>query len=136
MLLIIFPNFRLICPYFDNYNFWRCITHNIYHPHFWLVMTDLKERFYTWILKFVHITFCLLTKPCRSWRFWPYFIVKFLLSLCILFHLLIICVKFRLFDLFLNLEVFFQPGCFYKKKGLQKNNAQLITWSFLMTVKN
>ena len=33
MLLIIFPNFRLICPYFDNYNFWRCITHNIYHPH-------------------------------------------------------------------------------------------------------
>ena len=31
--------------------------------YFWLVMAGLKETFYTLILKFVHIAFCLLTKP-------------------------------------------------------------------------
>ena len=63
----------------------RCIS-IIHTEYFWLVMGGLKERFYTWILKFV---FTVGThRLCCSWRFWwhwPYFIVKFLLSWCILF---------------------------------------------------
>ena len=35
----------------------------IHAEYFWLVMAGLKETFYTLILRFVHITFCLLTKP-------------------------------------------------------------------------
>ena len=31
--------------------------------YFWLVMAGLKEIFYTLILKFVYITFCLLMEP-------------------------------------------------------------------------
>ena len=31
--------------------------------YFWLVMAGLTEKFYTLILKFVHITFCLLAEP-------------------------------------------------------------------------
>ena len=35
----------------------------IIHPEYlWLVMAGLKEKFYTLVLKFVYITFCLLSE--------------------------------------------------------------------------
>ena len=41
-----------------------CIYIYINHvEYFWLVMAGLKEIFYTLILKFVYITFCLLMEP-------------------------------------------------------------------------
>ena len=90
-----------------------------------------------------------------SWRFWwhrPYFIVKFLLSLCILFIHCSFVSSFNWFELFLTLEFFWvlasslvivfklllifvqsEPQCSYKMfSNKKKNNAQLITWSFLM----
>ena len=53
-------------------------------------MVGLEEKFYTLIIKFVYITFCLLTEPQAMLQLkilWhrPYFIVKLVLSLCILF---------------------------------------------------
>ena len=35
----------------------------IHVEYFWLVMAGLKEKFYTLLLKFMYITFCLLTEP-------------------------------------------------------------------------
>ena len=42
-----------------------CNNSNLYNPweHFWLVMAVLKGKFYTLILKFMYITFCLLAEP-------------------------------------------------------------------------
>ena len=68
-VLIVFPNFRLICSYFAlvtiiifdlALHICICIIHAEY---FWLVITGLKEKFYTLILKFEYIAFCLLTEP-------------------------------------------------------------------------
>ena len=74
--------------------FWPRIRHMyIYHPRGVFLggygrFEGLKEKFYTVKFKFVYITFCLLMELCCSWRFWwhrPYFIVKFVPRLCILF---------------------------------------------------
>ena len=53
-------------------------------------MAGLKGKFYTLILKFVYITFCLLTEPQTMLQpkilmAQTSFYCKFLLSLCILF---------------------------------------------------
>ena len=68
-VLTVFPNFRLICSYFVlvtiiifDFALHRCI-YIIHIEYFWLVMTGLKEKFYTLILKFVYIPICLLTEP-------------------------------------------------------------------------
>ena len=53
----ILGSFVLIYIYIYTYIF---IIHTEY---FWLDMAGLKERFYTLILQFVYITFCLLTEP-------------------------------------------------------------------------
>ena len=70
------------------------IIHALY---FWHVMAGLKEKFYTLIIKFMYVTFCFLTEPQTMLQLkilWhrPYFIVKLLLSLCILFiHFSFVC---------------------------------------------
>ena len=68
-VLIVFSNFRPICSYFVlvtilifDLALHICIF-IIHAEYFWLVMAGLKEKFYTLILKFVYITFCLLTEP-------------------------------------------------------------------------
>ena len=68
-VLIVFSNFRPICSYFVlvtilifDLALHICIF-IIHAEYFWLVMAGLKETFYILILKFVYITFCLLTEP-------------------------------------------------------------------------
>ena len=89
-----FPNFRLICYFvlvtiaiFDL-ALHICIF-IIHAEYFWLVTAGLKGTFYTLILKFAYITFCLLREPQTMLQLrilMAYtFIKKFLLSLCILF---------------------------------------------------
>ena len=64
-------------------------------------MADFKEKFYTFILRFVYIAFCLLMKPqamlqltsLMGWHV-PYFIVTFPLSLWILsIHCSFMCME-------------------------------------------
>ena len=62
-VLIVFPNFRLICSYFVlviiiifDLALHICIF-IIHTKYFWLVMIGLKKKIYTLILKFVYITF-------------------------------------------------------------------------------
>ena len=101
--LIVFLNFRFICSYFVlltiiifDLPLHICIF-IIHALYFWHAMAGLKEKFYTLIIKFMHIKFCLLTKPQTILQLkilWhrPYFIVKLLLSLCILFiHSSFVC---------------------------------------------
>ena len=66
---IVFPSFRFICSYFVlvttitlDLALDTCI-YIIHAEYFCLVMAGLKEKIYTLILKFVYITFCLLTEP-------------------------------------------------------------------------
>ena len=66
--VIVFPSFRLICSYFVfvtiiilDLTLHICIF-IIHAEYFWLVMTGLKEIFYALMLRFVYITFSLLTE--------------------------------------------------------------------------
>ena len=100
---IVFLNFRLICSYFVlltiiifDLALHICIF-IIHALYFWHVMAGLKEKFYILIIKFMYGTFCFLTEPQTMLQLkilWhrPYFIVKLLLSLCILFiHSSFVC---------------------------------------------
>ena len=80
----------------DNNNFWPCIRK-------WLVWR--RNCIYNLKLKFVNITFCLLTESC-SWRF--YYKVSSELAHSV-YSLLIFVSSFNWFDLFLTLEVFLGP---------------------------
>ena len=110
----ILGSFVLICS-FDNYNFWPCITHMyIYHSRGVFLAGsgwfEGKILYFNTQIRVYHILF-------NDGRFlWhrPYFIVKFLLSLCIL----LICassfnwfgsISISSFNLFLTLEVFLGP---------------------------
>ena len=64
-----FSKFRLICSYFVlvtiivfDLALHMCIF-IIHVEYIWLVVAGSKEKIYTLILKFVCITFCLLTEP-------------------------------------------------------------------------
>ena len=110
-VLIVFPNFRLICSYFVLvtiiiFDLALHISIFIIHvEYFWLLMTGLKERFHTLILNFVYITFCLLTEPQTVTA--GDFIVKFLLSFCAFCSFIAhLCAKFQLTWYILTLEVF------------------------------
>ena len=67
-VLIVFPTFRVICSDFVlvtiiifDLALHRCM-YIIHTEYFWLIIAGLKEKYYTLILEFEYITFCLLTK--------------------------------------------------------------------------
>ena len=86
---------HLLLFYFcGNYTFWPCITHMYITHMFWLVS---RKNF---VLKYSNscispFVYWRNHRLCCSWRFWwhrPYFIVKFLLNLCILvIHYSFVC---------------------------------------------
>ena len=70
----------------------------IHAEHFWLVMAGLKEKFYTFILRFVHITFCLLVELQKVLKLkilmaWTLFYCKASSELVQSVHSLLICVS-------------------------------------------
>ena len=83
-VLIVLLSFGLICSYFVlvtiiifDLALHICIF-IIHTENFWLILAGLKETFYISILKFVYITFCLLTEPqtmlqLESWWHKSYF---------------------------------------------------------------
>ena len=100
-ILIAFPNFTLICSYFVLVTViifdltWHICIFIIHAEYFWLVMTGLKEKCYTFLLKFVYITFCLLREPQKTEDFEAYTLFYSKVSselLCILFiHCSFVC---------------------------------------------
>ena len=120
-VLIVFSIFRLICSYFVlvtiiifdlALHICICIIHAEY---FWLVLAGLKEKFYTSILRFVYITFCLLMEPQAMLQLkilmgQTLFYCKVFSELVHSVHSLLVCVSsFNWFDLYLTLEVFLGP---------------------------
>ena len=103
VFLLFVPSLRLIYFGLGIITIFDLVIHIcifiIHAEYFW--ENSLKEKFYPLILKFVCITFSLLTEPQTMLQLKivmteTFFIVKFLLSLCIPFIHCSFCVKFQL----------------------------------------